>query len=175
MTYLGEVQTFMNKLIEQTCLEFGCGNWASEWSSSAVSNSLRPHGLWPTRLLRSWDFPDKGTGVGCHFLLQGIFLTQGLNPGLPHCGQALYPLSHQETEDKHKCCDLTEAICPVGSADRESACDAWHVSSISGSGRSPGEGNGSPLQVSCLKNPMDREAWRSIVYGVAKSRARLGD
>jgi len=33
--------------------------------------------------------------VGCHFLLQGIFLTQGLNPGLPHCRQTLYPLSHQ--------------------------------------------------------------------------------
>ena len=41
------------------------------------------------------DFPGKGTGVGCHFLLQGIFLTQELNPGLLHCGQALYPLNHQ--------------------------------------------------------------------------------
>jgi len=36
----------------------------------------------PTRLLRPWDFPGKNTGVGCHFLLQGIFLTQGSNPGL---------------------------------------------------------------------------------------------
>ena len=35
----------------------------------------------------SWDFPGKNTGLGCHFLLQGIFLTQGLNPGLPHCRQ----------------------------------------------------------------------------------------
>ena len=35
------------------------------------------------------------TGVGCHFLLQGIFPTQGLNLGLPHCGRTLYPLSHQ--------------------------------------------------------------------------------
>ena len=38
--------------------------------------------------------------VGCHFLLQGIFSTQGLNPGLPHCGQALYQLSHQGTHTK---------------------------------------------------------------------------
>ena len=38
---------------------------------------------------------DYSTGVGCHFLLQGIFLTQGLNPGLPHCIQSLYHLSHQ--------------------------------------------------------------------------------
>ena len=43
---------------------------------SVVSNSLRPHGLQPTRLLCPWNFPGKNTGVGCHFLLQGIFLTQ---------------------------------------------------------------------------------------------------
>ena len=42
-----------------------------------------------------WDFPGKNTGVGCHFLLQEIFLTQGLNPGFPHCRQTLYHLSHQ--------------------------------------------------------------------------------
>ena len=46
-------------------------------------------------LLHPWDFLGKSTGVGCHFLLQGIFLTQGLNLGLPHCRQTLYPLSHQ--------------------------------------------------------------------------------
>ena len=48
-----------------------------------------------TRLLRPWDFLGKSTGVGCHFLLQGIFPTQGSNPGLPHCRQTLYHLSHQ--------------------------------------------------------------------------------
>ena len=42
-----------------------------------------------------WDFPSKNTGVGCHFLLQEIFPTQGLNPGLLHCKQMLYHLSHQ--------------------------------------------------------------------------------
>ena len=41
------------------------------------------------RLLHPWDFPGKNTGAGCHFLLQGIFLTQGLNVGLPHCRQTL--------------------------------------------------------------------------------------
>ena len=64
-------------------------------SRSVVSNSLRPHGLMPTRLLCPWDFPGKNTGVGCHFLLQGIFPTQGWNPGLSHCRQTFYPLSHQ--------------------------------------------------------------------------------
>ena len=39
--------------------------------------------------LRPWDSPGKNTGVGCHFLLQGIFPTQGLNPGLPHSRQTL--------------------------------------------------------------------------------------
>ena len=47
-------------------------------SCSVVSNSLQPHGLQPARLLCPWDSPGKNTGVGCHSLLQGIFLTQGL-------------------------------------------------------------------------------------------------
>ena len=46
---------------------------------------------------------------------------------------------------------------------------------IPGSGRSSGEGNGNPLQYSCVENPMDREAWWATVHGVAKSRTRLGD
>ena len=49
----------------------------------------------PTRLLRPWDSPGKNTGVGCHFLLWEIFLTQGLNPGLLHCRQVLLPSEPQ--------------------------------------------------------------------------------
>jgi len=51
-----------------------------------------------TRLLCPWDFLGKRTGVGCHFLLQRIFLTQGSNPGLPHCRQTLDRLSHQGSQ-----------------------------------------------------------------------------
>ena len=58
-------------------------------AASGMSNSLWPHGLQPTRLLCPWDFPVKNTGVGFHALLQGIFPTQGLDPGLPHCRQIL--------------------------------------------------------------------------------------
>ena len=58
---------------------------------------FQPHGLQPTRLLCSWDFPGKNTGVGCHFLLQGIFLTQGLNLCLLHWIVGFLPLSHQES------------------------------------------------------------------------------
>ena len=67
------------------------------WS---VSCSVMPNSLWPmdlqlTRLLCPWDFLGNDTGVGCHFLLQGIFPTQGWNPNLLHCRQLLYHLSHQ--------------------------------------------------------------------------------
>ena len=58
-----------------------------------MSNSLRPHE--PTRLLSPWDFPGKNTGVGCHFLLRGIFSTQGSSSGLSHCRQTLYHLCYQ--------------------------------------------------------------------------------
>ena len=60
----------------------------------AVSDSLWPHGLQPAWFLCLWYFPGKNTGVGCYFLLQGIFLTQELNPlllpYLLHCRQILY-------------------------------------------------------------------------------------
>ena len=52
--------------------------------AQACPNSLQPHGLQPTRLLFTWNFPGKNTSVGCHFLLQGIFLTQGSNLSLLH-------------------------------------------------------------------------------------------
>ena len=51
-------------------------------SVSVWSTSSQPHGLQPTSLLCPWDCPAKNTGVGCHFLLQGIFQIQGLNPFL---------------------------------------------------------------------------------------------
>ena len=55
------------------------------FSPSVVSNSLQPHGLLPTRLLCPWDFPGKNTVLGGQFLLQWIFLSQGLNLCLLHC------------------------------------------------------------------------------------------
>ena len=72
--------------------------------------------------------------MDCHLLLQGIFLTQGLNPCLLHCRQIICPLSH------------------LG-----------------------GEGNGTPLQYSCLENPMDGGAWWAAVQGVSTSWLRLSD
>ena len=59
---------------------------------------------------------------------------------------------------------------PGGSDGKASAYDAGDPGSIPGWGRSPGEGNGNPLQYSCLENPMDGGAWWATVHGVAKSR-----
>ena len=64
---------------------------------------------------------------------------------------------------------------PGGSDSKESACNAGDGSSIPGSGRSPGEGQGHPLQHSCLENSMDRGAWRATVHGVTKSQTQLND
>ena len=77
------------------------------------------------------------------FLLQGIFLTQGLNLGLPHCRKTLY----------------------YG--------DIRDADSIPGSGRSSGGGHVNPLQYSSLENPMDRGTWQAIVHRVEKSWTRL--
>ena len=83
------------------------------------------------------DSPGKNTRVGCHALLQGIFPTQGSNPGLPHCGQMLYPLSHQGS--------IKNLLANAG--------DLRDSGSIPGLGRSPREGHGNSLQYSCLENP----------------------
>ena len=64
-----------------------------------VCDSLWPVGLPPIRLLSPWDFPGKDTGVGSHFLLEGIFLTQASNPGPQHCRCILYPLSQPTPPD----------------------------------------------------------------------------
>ena len=69
-----------------------------------------------------------------------------------------------------------QCICfPGGSEVKASACNAGDLDSIPGSGRSPGEGNGNPLQYSCLENPMDRGAWWATVHRVTKSRTRLSN
>ena len=62
---------------------------------------------------------------------------------------------------------------PGGSEIKASACNAGDLGSIPGSGRSPAEGNGNPLQYSCLENPIDRGAWKPTVHGVIRARHNL--
>ena len=89
-----------------------CWRWAMSMCvhvcsvASVVSDSLWPHGLWPTRLLCPWNSPGKNTGVGCHALLQGIFPIQGSYPSLLHllhCRQILYCWATRETRAKSIC------------------------------------------------------------------------
>ena len=103
----------------------------------------------------------ENIGMGCHALLQGIFPTQGSN--------------------SHLLCLLNRQVCslplepsgkpisqgfPGGSDSKESAYNKGDPGMIPGSGRSLGEGNGNPLQYSCLENSMDRRAWWATVHGV---------
>ena len=64
---------------------------------------------------------------------------------------------------------------PGSSEGKESACNAGGPGSIPGSGSSPGEGNGNPLQCSCLENSMGSGAWQAVVHGVTKSWTGLSD
>ena len=72
----------------------------SLWVCCVLITCVQLFGIpWTTRLLCLWDFPDKNTGMGCHVLLQGIFLTQGLNPhllNLLHCRWILYHWTFRE-------------------------------------------------------------------------------
>ena len=70
-------------------------------------------------------------------------------------------------------CFLWEKLTPGSSDGKEAAYNAGDPRSILGLGRSPGEGNGNPLQYSCLENPMDRGAWWATVHRVAKSWTRV--
>ena len=96
---------------------------------------------WPARLLCPWDSPGKNTGVGCHPLLQGIFTTQGLNPGLPHCRRVLYCLRHQGSPPSHlpfnkylsaiyvlkiKQGTKNDGVCPKGADSIEEEMDMTH-------------------------------------------------
>ena len=90
-----------------------------------MSDSLQPHGLYSP-----WDSPGQNTGVGSLSLLQGIFPTQGLNPGLPHCRWILYQLSHQgspeETSEEPKFRDtLQSAHLPVMGHTAPLAVGSW--------------------------------------------------
>ena len=117
--------------------------------------------------IQSMEFSRPETGVGSLSLLQGIFPTQGLNSGLLHCRHILYPLSHKGSprEPRGKIDNwVLQWIMdsPGGSVVTNLPANAGNetdTSSISGWGRSPGIGNGNPLQYSCLENFMN---WRSL-------------
>ena len=106
--------------------------------------------MWPTWLFCPWDYPSKNTGMVCHFLPQGIFQTQGLCLlWLLHWQADSLPLEPpgQSIQPVYICPNVLQF----------------------------GEGNGTPLQYSCLENPMDGGAWWAALHGVAKSWTWLSD
>ena len=126
----------------------------------------------------------QNTGMGSLSLLQGIFPTQESNWGLLHCRQILYQLSYQGSPDKTRFDSWIGKVhwgrerlptpvffgFPCASAGEESACNAGDLGSIPGLRRSPGEGNGFPLQYPGLDNSVD-----CIIRWVTKNRTRLSD
>ena len=159
---------------------------------------MRPHRWQPTRLPRPWGSPGNNTGVGCHFLLQCMEVKREsevgqLCPTLSNPMDCTLPGSSIHGIFQARVLEwgaiafsayLHRLLKPFwfpllgfpGSSEvKVSVCNMGDPGSIPGLGRSPGEGNGNPLQDSCLENPMDREAWWATVRGVAKSWTRLSD
>ena len=93
--------------------------------------------------------------------------------------EEVYENQECSTQHKSKLNQLTTyssiLVFLVGSGGKEYACNAGDLHAIPGLGRSPGEGNGYPLQYSCPGNPLDREAWLATVHEVAKSQTSLSE
>ena len=160
-------------------------------SSQSESHSVLSDSLWPQGLCSPWDFPDQNPGAGSLSFLQGLFPTQGLNPGLSHCRRILYQVSHKgsptnfvgEVNQIFKVRTVPQLPkvlwrmgFPGGDGGKEPACQCRRhrdMDWIAGSGRSPGGGNDNPLQYSCLGNPTVRRAWQATVHGFAKSWRQL--
>ena len=125
--------------------------------------------------LMSWLFTSGGLSIGASasvsvlpMNIQGLF-PLGLTSLISLQAKGLSRTFSNTTIQK-----LTVSV--IGSSDsKESAYNAGDLCSIPGSGRSPGEGNGNPLQYSCLENPIDWGSWQATVYGVAKSQTWLSN
>ena len=120
----------------------------------------------PMNLYSPWNSPGQNAGVGNRSLFQGIFPTQGLNPGFLNCRCILYQLSHQGSPR------ILEWVAYPFSRGSSQTRDPTRVSCIAGRFFTIWEvGNGNSLQYSCLENSWDRGAWWAIVHGVSKSGA----
>ena len=118
---------------------------------SVMSNSLLLHGLYPTIFLCPWNFSGKNTGMGCHFLCQGLLLTPGSNLHLlclQHWGR--FFTTTPPGKPSHMIVLLCNSVivCFTDSSDgKQSTCNAGDPRLISGLGRSTEEGKGYPLQL----------------------------
>ena len=123
-------------------------------------------------LLYQYDFPDKNTRVGCHFLLQGIFLTQGSNPGLLHCRHMLCPLSHQGSKVKRQPSEWEKII--VNETTDKGLISKIYKQLMQLNTRKTNITDLMDVSLSELRElVMDREAWHAAIHGVTKSQTRL--
>ena len=116
----------MYSVLQLQCLFFWNKALLLSFSCWVVTDSLWPHGLQPAKLLCPWDFPGKNTGVGWHFLLQGIFQIPGLNPRLLYW--------QKQSLQMCKCWEITEDELlvskqggPDGGCEREIFTASWEV------------------------------------------------
>ena len=144
-----------------------------------MSDSSRPHGLQPTRLLLPWDFPGKNTGVRCHRLLLSIYELSANSESFTlflHFGLLLFLFRRRQWQP-------TPVLLPGKSHGWRSlvGCSPWGREESDTTERLHfhfslsciGEGNGNPLQCSCLEDPRDGGAWSAGIYGVVQSWTRL--
>ena len=148
-------------------------------SHAVMSDSLWPSGLQSARLLCPWDSPGTNTGVGCSALFQGNVPDKPTSLMSLALAGRLFTTS--ATWDAYIYIYAYVYLC-LYIIHIYMVAQQWRIclqcrdaGSVPGSRRSPGEGNGNPLQYSCLGNPMDREAWQATVHGVAKSQTRLSN
>ena len=142
--------------------------------------TLQPHRRQPTRFPCHWDSPGKNTGVGCHCLPYSSPMHESekwkwsrsvVSDSLrPHESQHARPPCRSVVSGSVA---LLKEDFPGGSDGKATAYNAGDLGSIPGSGSSPGDANGSPLQYSCLENLMDRGVWWATVHKVAQSQTWL--
>ena len=150
----------------------GTHRWAA-WPSpstdtTALAQRLCPLGLrWPPP-----SFPGSGTGrLSGEFAEESCSHSCSLSPGnTHHLGSSMPYFQWGRPGLLHE-----TGVCQIWDSVLESACNAGGLDSIPGWRRSPGKGNDSPVQYSCLENSVDRGAWQATVHRVAKSRTRLSN
>ena len=154
-----QIQTIMNllnKKNKQTSIQWDKHSWGLPDSSI--------HGIFQARILE-WVATLKSR------------LAQGRNLSGENSRGVTVPLPSRVTPSRASriCGYHSHSGFPGGSDGKQSACNAGDLSSIPGWEGSPGEGNGNPLQYSCLENAMDEGAWQATAHRVTKSQMRLSD